>query len=188
MNYAAFQTLKTPRLVLRKLRTADTQTFFDRLGSSQAVTRYMLWVPHKDLSESAASIQKVLARYETGRCYRWGIALRETDSLIGIIDLLAFDEGSDSCSFAYMLGQDFWGRGFGTEALTAVLDFAFSQMGIQAVTADHFAENPASGAVMRKAGMQRVGTIPRKYQKGGVFHDAVEYRITKEDWNHMARR
>lgn len=182
MRYAKFQELETPRLTLRKLRMGDTQVFFDRLGGSAAVTEHMLWIPHKDLSESAASIRKVLARYETGRCYRWGIALRESDSLIGIIDLLSFDEVSDSCSFAYMLGQEFWGRGFGTEALTAVLEFAFTQLGIRSVIADHFAENPASGAVMRKAGMVYTRTIPGKYEKNGIRHDAVEYRITKEEW------
>lgn len=188
MTYAAFQVLDTRRLRLRKLRREDAQVFFDRLGGSTAVTEHMLWVPHRDLSESAASIEKALRRCETGRGYRWAIVLKETEELIGIIDLLAFDETADSCSFAYMLGQDFWGRGFGTEALTAVLDFAFSQMGIRVVTADHFAENPASGAVMRKAGMHCVRRIPGKYQKNGMIHDAVEFRITKEEWEQNARR
>lgn len=188
MQYAEFQILTTPRLVLRRLRETDTEDFFQRLGSSEAVTRHMLWVPHRDISESAASIQKVLKRYSGGRCYRWGIALGQEDTLIGIIELLAFDEEANTCSFAYMLGQDFWGKGYGTEAVTAALDFAFTHMGIQAVIADHFVENPASGAVMRKAGMRYVRTIPQKYEKNGIRHDAAQYRITKEEWEQTARR
>lgn len=187
MIRAAFQELRTQRLLLRKLRMEDALPFFRRLGGSAAVTEYMLWVPHQDPSESVASIQKTLHRYETGRCFRWAIALQENDSLIGIIDLLAFDDQADSCSFAYMLGQEFWGRGYGTEALQAVLNYAFCQMGVRVVTADHFAENPASGAVMRKAGMRCVRTIPGKYRKNGIIHDAVEYRITKDDWKQNAR-
>lgn len=188
MVHTDLPVLQTPHLVLRKLRMEDTQPFFVRLGGSKAVTEHMLWIPHKDVSESLASIQKVLRRYESGGCYRWAIALRETDTLIGMIDLLAFDPETDSCGFAYMLDQEFWGRGYGTEALTAVLSFAFTRLGIQTITADHFAENPASGAVMRKAGMRYVRRLPGKYEKNGVVHDALEYRITKEEWMQNARR
>lgn len=182
MEYAAFEELKTPRLVLRKLCAADADAFFRFAGSGQ-VTKYMLWKPHGDISESASSIEKTLSRYETGNCWRWGIALRETDELIGIIDLLGFDETDNTCSFAYMIAEAFWGRGYGTEALRAVLDFAFDKMKVSAVAADHFAENAASGAVMRKVGMTCRGVVPGKYEKIGVRYDAPQYRITREEWD-----
>lgn len=182
MEYASIKDLETHRLLLRKLHMGDVPAYFTRLGSSAAVTKHMLWEPHKDISESVASIQKVLKRYESGACYRWGITLREDDSLIGIIELLKFDEHSGTCSFAYMLGEHFWGQGYGTEAVEAAFRFAFQELKVSAIISDHFAENPASGAVMRKAGMQYVRTIPKKYEKHGTRHDAIEYRITKEEW------
>jgi len=176
-------TMETPRLILRKLRREDTSLFFSRLASSEEVTKYMLWIPHEDLSESAASIEKVLKRYETGESCRFCIALKESDELIGIIDLLRLDEDAKSCSFAYMLGADFWGKGYGTEAVKAVFGFAFDVLGMEVIAADHFADNPASGAVMRKAGMVWQRTLPRQYEKNGQFFDAEEYRITKQQWD-----
>ncbi len=176
----------TQHLVLRKLTMEDVPMYYQRLGSSEAVTRYMLFDPHREISESVASIQKALIRYEAGRCYRWGITLREEDSLIGVIELLRFDEQEESCSFAYMLGEDFWGKGYGTEALRAALGFAFEQMQAREVVADHFAANPASGAAMRKAGMTYVGTVPGKYEKHGIRYDAQEYRITREEWHRFS--
>ncbi|MBQ8834187.1 MAG: GNAT family N-acetyltransferase [Oscillospiraceae bacterium] len=183
MRYAPFRPLETARLRLRKLETGDVPLYFARLGSSQRVTEHMLWVPHKDISESEASIRKALSRYETGKFYRWAITTREENAIIGIIDLLRFDEDRGTCSFAYMLGEDFWGRGYGTEAVKAVLAFAFSEMELEAVEADHFAENPASGAVMCKAGMTCQGVAPGAYEKNGVQHDAPQYRITREEWH-----
>ena len=182
MYYAAFRTLETPRLYLRKLEAEDAPLFYTRLGGNASVARYMLWVPHSDLSQSEASIQRAISLYDTGRFYRWAITLAGEDSLIGMIDLLRFDEQAGTCSFAYMLGEEFWGRGYGTEALKAVLDFAFRDMEMAAVEADHFAENPASGAVMRKAGMRYTHTIPGLYEKNGIRHDAPQYRITREEW------
>lgn len=84
-----------------------------------------------------------------------------------------------------MLGTDFWNRGYGTEAVKAVFDFAFRELGIESITADHMAQNPASGAVMRKAGMRQCGVTPGKYEKNGIKHDAVCYEITKEEWENQ---
>jgi ribosomal-protein-alanine N-acetyltransferase len=182
MMFPKMKELRTERLTLRKLRPSDAKVYYDRIGSSEAVTQFMLWNPHRDLSESVASIEKALRRYEAGKCYRWGIALQEDDSIIGVIELLRFDEEKGSCSFAYMLGEDFWGRGYGTEALKAALSFAFREMEVDAVEADHMEENEPSGAVMRKAGMRYMGTEKEKYEKNGKLHDARVYRIEKSTW------
>lgn len=182
MIYAAYEELDTPRLHLRKIGMDDLQLYYTRLGSSREVTKYMFFQTHKDISESVASIEKALKRYETGRNYRWAITLREDDNIIGVIDLLKFDEEANSCSFAYMLGQDFWGKGYGTEALNAVMEFAFTKMEIAKIEAEHFGANIASGAVMRKAGMIYQGTVPGKYEKDGIVYDAPQYIMTREQW------
>ena len=182
MRFVPFRDLETPRLRLRKLTSQDTLMYYHRLGSSEEVTKYMLFQPHRAISESVASIEKALRRYEEGRCYRFCIALKQTDELIGVIEPLRFDESTSSCSFAYMLGREFWGQGYGTEALRAVLDFLFGEMEMERVEADHMAENTASGAVMRKAGMVCTGREPAKYEKNGITHDAVCYVITRQQW------
>lgn len=182
MRYAEFEELLTPQLRLRKLRREDAPLYFDRIGSSAEVTKYMLFKPHSDISESAECIENVLRRYETGKCYRYCIALRDTDELIGMIEPLRFEEETSTCSFAYMLGKDYWGKGYGTEALTAVLDFLFGKMDMERVDADHMAANPASGAVMRKVGMIFQGIEPGKYKKDGTAHDSVRFAVTKQQW------
>jgi len=187
MKYETFTQLHTPRLLLRQLHPADAECYYSRIAGSEEVTKYMLWEPHKSLRESEESITRVLSKYEQGRCYTWAIALRQDDSLIGRIDLLRFDEESNCCSFAYMLGKDFWGQGFGTEVLTAVFAFAFEKMGIRSIAADHMSENVASGKVMQKAGMRYVGRCASKYEKCGKRYDADAYTITVDDWKRIIK-
>ena len=182
MKFPEIKELRTENLILRKVRREDAPLYFERFGSREAVTRYMLFMPHESLADSVEAVEKVLRRYETGRCYRWAIALTEDNSIIGIIELLKFDEETGTCSFAYMIGDEFWGKGYGTQALKAALDFGFEQMELNAVEADHMAANPASGAVMRKAGMAYVRTDEGKYQKNGCIYDAIVYRITRNQW------
>ena len=181
MKNIQFEELNTTQLRLRRVRREDAEQFF-RFAGSEAVTRFMFWKPHKDVQESLASIEKTVSRYEAGSNWRWGIALRETDELIGIIDLLGINETERSCTFAYMLAQDFWGRGFMTETLRAVLNFAFGRLGMETVWAEHFGPNMASGAVMRRAGMKYAGTEFGKYEKNGEIFDAPQYRITRKEW------
>lgn len=182
MKYAEFEQLETENLILRKFQKEDAKDFFQRVGGSEQVTKYMLWQPHKSVVESQESIEKIISRYDCEKGYTWAIALREDDSVIGRIDLLRFDEENSSCSFAYMLGKDFWGQGFGTEALRAVFAFAFEKMDMQKIIADHMSENVASGKVMQKARMHYVGKQLAKYEKNGTVYDADEYEITVEDW------
>lgn len=177
MRYAEFENIETPRLTLRDIRMDDLLEYYERLFGDGDVCRYLLFDPHQDISESMASIEKTLTRYEAGNCYRWGIALKEDDTLIGVIELLRFDEDTNTCSFAYMLGCDYWNRGFATEALSAVIRFAFEKMEIDRIMVDHMTPNAASGAVMRKVGMTHTGTERGKYEKHGRIFDAELYEI-----------
>ena len=181
MKLEKYEILETKRLLLRKIRKTDAEHFF-RLAGNANVAKYMLWQPHHSIKDTKESIEKIVQRYEQVACYCWGIALCSDDSLIGRIDLLRFDEIENSCSFAYMINDSFWGQGFGTEALSAVLDYAFEKLQMQIVRADHICENVASGAVMKKVGMQYTKTIVGKYEKNGQTYDAKEYEITYHDW------
>ena len=181
MKYAQFKNLETQRLMLRDIRMDDIQEYYERLYGDGDVCRYLLFDPHQDIGESLQSIQEVLEKYEEGRFYRWGITEKDDGSLIGIIGLVRMDEKTDTCSFAYLLGCDYWNRGYGTEALKEVIRFAFEELEIRRIVADHMAENPASGKVMKKAGMVHIGTEKAKYDKHGYLHDAEVYEIRNED-------
>ena len=173
MNFVELRELQTDRLTLRRLSFDDLYDYYERLGSDGEVSKYMLFEPHQDIGETLALIEEALVRYEEENFYRWGI--ENEDGLIGVIELLHFDEESESCTFTCMLGRQWWGQGYATEAVQEIFRFAAEELGVKKITADHMAPNAASGAVMRKAGMVQVGIIPGKYEKHGLRHDAVVY-------------
>lgn len=180
MRYAEFHSIETDRLLLRKLRMEDIYEYYERLFGDGDVSRYMMFEPHQDISESIASLERKLEYYDQGGFYCWGVALKEEDSLIGLVELLRFDENTNSCSFVYLLGCKYWNQGYGTEMLKAVFRFAFEELEIERIVADHIAKNVASGAVMRKAGMKHIGTETEKYEKFGGRYDAEVYEIRRE--------
>ena len=183
LTFTDLPELQSDRLVLRKVVREDADAYYRNLGSSTAVARGMLWNPHKDITESVFSVEKTLRRYDEGNCWRWAVSLKGSAELIGIIELLRFEDSGQSCSFAYMLGERFWGQGYGTELLRTAFRFAFEVLGVRIIRADHFEDNPASGRAMAKAGMSCIGKETGKYIKNGVSHDAILYELYRENFD-----
>ncbi len=177
MRFAEFHPIETERLLLRKLQLEDVYEYYERLFGDGDVTRYLLSDPHQDISESLNHLQQKLEAYEAGNFYCWGIARRDEDSLIGLVALQRLDELAESCSFALMLGCDYWNQGYGTEVLKELFRFAFEELELQRIFAEHMTPNTASGKAMEKAGMQHIGTEAEKYEKLGLRYNAEIYEI-----------
>ena len=180
MRFAEFHALETDRLILRRLQMEDVYEYYERLFGDADVSRYMLFDSHQDIGESMESLQRKLDRYEQGNFYCWGVTLKEEEGLIGLVELLRFEEKTETCSFVYMLGCNYWNKGYGTELLKAVFSFAFEELEVQRILVDHMTKNVASGKVMEKAGMKHIGTEEGKYEKRGIRYDAEVYEIRNE--------
>ena len=81
----------------------------------------------------------------------------------------------------YSLARNCWGQGIMTEALGAVLDYAFDVLRLNRVEAIHETDNPASGAVMRKCGMKYEGQMRQKLYNKGRYVDVEMYAILRCD-------
>jgi len=180
MRFADFKPLETEHLLLRKLALGDVYEYYERLFGDADVSRYMLFDPHQTIMESLESVQRKLKRYDEEPFYCWAVEQKEEGGLIGLVELLRFDEEAESCSFVYMLGCNYWNQGFGTEMLKAVFRFAFEELEVERIVADHITENIASGRVMEKAGMKHIGTETGKYEKFGAVYDAEVYEICNQ--------
>ena len=180
MRFADFKPLETEHLLLRKLALGDVYEYYERLFGDADVSRYMLFDPHQTIMESLESVQRKLKRYDEEPFYCWAVEQKEEGGLIGLVELLRFDEEAGSCSFVYMLGCNYWNQGFGTEMLKAVFRFACEELEVERIVADHMTENIASGRVMEKAGMKHIGTETGKYEKFGAVYDAEVYEICNQ--------
>ncbi len=93
--------------------------------------------------------------------------------MVGGIGIGPFDD--EPYNLGYWLTPAAWGRGYATEAAQAVLALA-ETLGIRRVTAGHFIDNPASGAVLRRLGFVSTGAVVPTFSAGrGCAADSVEY-------------
>ena len=172
-----FAELETSRLLLRRLGFEDLYEYYERITSDGDVTRYLSREPHQDIGETLAELEKTLAGYDEGGCYRWAVVWKADEGIIGLVELQ--DVEAESCSLFCMLGKPWWNQGYGTEAVEAVLRFALEELGVRKITAEHMAPNAAAGRMLEKAGMVSAGTIPGGYEKQGRVIDGVCYELSR---------
>ena len=145
--------IKTDRLILRPLIDNDAADMFKNWTWDSRVSKYCRWHPHKGIEETKQLLKMYKSQAESGFDYRWGITLRDSNNLIGVIDVIDLSEDKKTAEVGYVLAYDYWNNGYLTEALKAVIIELFND-GVETVLADHHVENIASGRVMEKCGMK----------------------------------
>lgn len=99
---------------------------------------------------------------------------------------IGFVGGTDverfSAEIGYWLGEEHWGRGIVTEALTMVTAHAFQAFNLLRLFALPFADNAASARVLEKAGYVREGTLRSSAVKYGAPRDQFIYARINERW------
>ena len=180
LTHKGTATIETPRLILRKARHEDAVPMFRNWASDPEVTKYLTWPPHASLEVTQARLACWIAEYEKDDYYQWMIVLKETGEPIGSI--MANTVGrAQAAHIGYCIGKSWWHRGIMTETVSAVIAFLFEQVGYHRIEAMHDPNNPHSGDVMRKCGMEYEGTSRLSdYNNQGIC-DAAHYAILRND-------
>ena len=182
MKAIGTQILQTERLILRRFVESDAEAMFQNWASSAENLTHVTWDPNPDVEVTRNSIRNWVASYANPHYFKWAICLKEDpEQVIGDISIVEMDEIDSSCEVGYILGKNYWGRGMMTEAMTAVLDFCFTQAGFQKIRARYASLNPASGRVMEKAGMSYLKTITNGVERKDYVADLIYYQISRED-------
>jgi len=84
-----------------------------------------------------------------------------------------------TATVGYWLGEQFWGRGVMTEVVTAVTDFCFDNFPLHRISAEVFANNPASARALEKAGFIFEARLKNNVMKDGQVLDSLLYARRK---------
>lgn len=183
MRHQGTKTIETARLILRPLTVNDAEEMFANWAHDPAVTRYLTWVAHTDVSATKALLTEWVQKYDTDPTYyNWGIVRKEDGVLMGTIGAIITDR-SEHFEPGYCMGKAFWGRGYATEALDAMVRYLFDAVGMEVLSCCHAVQNPASGNVMQKIGF--VHTKDASYEKmdGSEVFPCRFYELTKEQYD-----
>jgi RimJ/RimL family protein N-acetyltransferase len=163
--------LETERLALRPIVLDDAAALaalFEGDWDSIKQTGRMPYPPTEE------ALRTWLAGHAGPLSHSFLITLREDGDAIGVI---GFGGETAAAELGYALGRRYWGRGYATEAVSAVVDLA-REVGARRLDAYSFVENPASARVLEKAGFRDLGVVARDYPKRGGARRVQHYRMT----------
>ena len=146
------------------------------------VARHVLWDAHTSIGESRGYLRYAVRQYRQDMPASWGIEFKENHRLIGTIGFMWINRDHHSAEVGYSLARDYWNRGIMSEALEAVLDEGFLNLGLHRIEAQHEVDNPASGRVMAKCGMLYEGCVRGRLYNKGRYVDVALYAILREDY------
>jgi len=181
MDSKTLPIITTPRLVLRWISEDDIDSLY-AIFSDPQVMRYWSTVPLPN-REAAAELQREIAEgNESEKMFKWGVALRDSGSVIGTATLFNLNLDNGRAELGYAMGRAYWGKGYMNEALEALVSHAFEVMGLRRLEADVDPRNAASIRTLERLGFQREGFLRERWHVNGEIQDALFYGLLRHEW------
>jgi aminoglycoside 6'-N-acetyltransferase len=174
-----FEPLVTERLYLRRSRPEDAETI-SGYRTDPDVHRYQGW-ERTDPVGVRAEILEMSGRSpgEPGGWVQFSVEERDSGKLVGDVGLSLAEDEPGVIKVGYTVAPAFQGRGYATEAIAALVAYAFDALGADVVRAYASAENVASLRVAEKVGMRLIERIEHRHADE-VWH-GVRYELRRED-------
>lgn len=179
-------TIHTKRLLLRPLRLEDSnelEKYFNNWNIIQHLNERVPW-PYPDGASYDFYKNEAMPRIETGEAFFWTII--KNNAPIGLIELRREALSHTDGHRGFWLGEAFWGQGLMTEAVTAVNDFGFFELGLKEMILENHKDNIASHRVKEKTGSTLLRTV-QKENRGQII-DIEVWELTAENWRQFRKK
>ncbi len=177
--------LFTQRLHLRPLRERDARALFD-IHSDPEFARYWSSAPWTELAQAEQLIRQDQLDLERGEHVRLGLVRRADEALLGTCTLYKIHPDNRRAELGYGLAPRYWGQGYASEAVGALLDWGFGPLDLNRVEADIDPENGASAKLLRRLGFQLEGRLRERWIVAGQVSDSAIYGLLAREWKARA--
>ena len=128
-----------------------------------------------------------LAEEQGNDHYTFVICLAEDERPIGEVMLVDLDRRAGSGEVGIFIGEpDEWGKGYGTDAVSAIVDFGFAELRLERIWLEVWTENPRAQRSYEKVGFVREATLRHDRWEAGRYTDGHVMSILRDEW--QARR
>lgn len=170
---------ETDRLILREILPSDENRMFE-MDNDPAVHIYLGNKPTQTIEEIREVIQFIRQQYIDNGIGRWAVVEKSSNQFIGWAGLKLIktltNGHSDFYDIGYRFLQSHWGKGYGTEAAKAALDYGFEQLHLNEIYGMTDADNKGSNNVLSKIGL----TYIEDFDFEGM--PSFWFKVTREEW------
>lgn len=174
--------IRTERLLLREARLSDYDDVH-AYGADPEVSKFMDWGPNTpEVSAQVVGRWVAMSALWPRDEVSLAVELLETGRVIGSIRLAIQSKANRTADFGYTFAKDYWRQGVATEAARAIVEVAFTTLGLHRIFATCDVQNVGSYRVMEKLGMRREGTLVKDQEVRGRWRDTHVYALLAQEW------
>ncbi|RRS08490.1 N-acetyltransferase [Pseudoalteromonas sp. J010] len=183
-----FPKIKTSRLILNQLENEDKNALFKIFSDEKVVKFYDIDVFESE-QQSLELINFFNKRFAGKTGIRWAIRDKDTGELVGTCGFNSWNTNMKNATIGYELSSCYWGSGLASEALSAIIQFAFyndTLFGqVYRIQGDTMLGNTASESVLRKLGFKQEGIRRSSGFWKGKFHDLKCFGLIKPEFEEV---
>jgi [ribosomal protein S5]-alanine N-acetyltransferase len=180
IEFTSFPELSSSRIVLREITMDDAGDIYSQRTNPKTM-KYLDRPLLENLEAAVAFIEKMKADFMQHDGISWMIKQKASGEVMGTVGLWRFDKPNHRAEIGYMLLPQFWGMGYGTEALKAVINFGFHTLNLHSIEANVNPENEASKRLLTKLGFRQEAYFRENYYFDGQFLDSAIFCLLKRD-------
>jgi RimJ/RimL family protein N-acetyltransferase len=156
--------------------------------------KWLVWINDRDIQNFISSPMDIYfekdfdeileeLRRKKSRTINFAIVENNKDRLVGFIWMDSIDWQARNAKIMYFIGKEHWGKGYASEALSLICEFAFENMNLEKVYTFVHETNGASLSVLEKNRFTLVGRLRRHaYVPKYGYVDVLVYELLKEEW------
>ena len=180
--FTNFPCIEREHLILRQIQASDADALFALFSDGEVMEFSGGKLPHRSVGDTRAFIRQLQQWYERHEGIEWGITRKGDDTVIGTCGFHGFDEGFHRAETGYELRRASWHQVIMSEALRAIVTFAFATMGLSRIEAVVDKGNERSQGILRKLGFTHEGTLRQRVFFRHRFWDEHYFGLLKDEW------
>ncbi|BCY29474.1 GNAT family N-acetyltransferase [Flavobacterium okayamense] len=182
LNFKPFPNLQSERLTFRKLKDSDAPEILKLRGDKET----MKFIPRPfatSLEDALNHIKIINEKIKENADINWAVTEKGNNKCIGIMGFYRTQPENYRTELGYMILPEYWGKGYVTEAVKTLLNYAFNTLNFHSIEAVIDSRHIASEKVLIKNGFRKEAHFKEDFFYNNEFSDTVKYGILKREFN-----
>ena len=171
--------LETKDLILGKAKQEDLESVFNNYWSSEKTSKFMLWLPQKNLQEAQERLNKTIEFQKDHLAFF--VYEKSTGEVIGQAAMIEIEPDIYEDGGVGM-GEKFVGKGYGKQILKCFIDYLFGELNAKKIICSCHTDNIPSAKLQQSCGLKYERSEMYTRKKDGLTYKADYYTMTKQDW------